>query len=61
MFDALQRRLVTAPSKARRLVAAVQASYAVFDVLAVGGVDLRTQRWSVRRTRLEQQAATWAY
>jgi ATP-dependent DNA ligase len=47
-FDALQRRLVMAPWKARRPVALVPASYAAFDVLAVGGVDLRTQRWSVR-------------
>ncbi|WP_405065021.1 hypothetical protein OG558_23995 [Kribbella sp. NBC_01510] len=59
-FDASQRRLVTAPSKARRLVASVPASYAAFDVLAVGGVDLRTQRWSVRRSRLEQLAAGWS-
>ncbi|MGY4771263.1 ATP-dependent DNA ligase [Kribbella sp. CWNU-51] len=29
-------------------------------MLAVGGVDLRTQRWSVRRTRLEQLAASWS-
>jgi ATP-dependent DNA ligase len=59
-FDALQRRLVTAPSKARQLVAAVPAAYVAFDLLAIGGVDLRTQRWSVRRTRLEQLAAGWA-
>ncbi|TCN32125.1 ATP dependent DNA ligase-like protein [Kribbella orskensis] len=58
-FDALQRRLVTAPSKARRLVASIPASYAAFDVLAAGGVDLRTQRWTVRRTRLEQLAVGW--
>ena len=30
-FDALQRRLVTAPSKARRMVASVPASYAAFS------------------------------
>src|SRR6266508_4379447 len=55
-FDALQRRLVTAPTKARQLVAAVPASYAVFDLLALGGVDLRMQRWSNRRRRLESIA-----
>ena len=60
-FDTLQRRLVTAPAKARQLVAAHPAAYAAFDLLAIGGVDLRTQLWSVRRTRLEQLAASsWA-
>ena len=58
-FDALQRRLVTTPSKARSMVAA-PASYMAFDLLAIGGVDLRTQRWTVRRGRLEQLAARWA-
>ncbi|MEU4607492.1 hypothetical protein AB0F43_31290 [Kribbella sp. NPDC023972] len=60
-FDALQRRLVTAPAKARQLIADYPAAYAAFDLLAIGGVDLRTQCWSVRRTRLEQlAAANWA-
>src|SRR6266545_3150825 len=45
-FDALQRRLVTAPTKARQLVAAVPESYVVFDLLALGGVDLRMQATS---------------
>jgi hypothetical protein len=35
-FDALQRRLVTSPAKARNLVATVPASYVVFDLLAIG-------------------------
>ncbi|HEY0694792.1 MAG TPA: hypothetical protein VGD71_37870 [Kribbella sp.] len=48
-FDALQRRLVTSPAKARHLVAAVPASFVAFDLLAIGGVDMRTQRWTVRR------------
>ncbi|WP_432945762.1 hypothetical protein ACQPXM_06425 [Kribbella sp. CA-253562] len=52
-FDALQRRLVTAPAKARQLVASTPASYVAFDLLAYGGVDLRTQRWTVRRARLD--------
>ncbi len=51
-FDALQRRLVTAPGKARQLVAWTPASYVAFDLLAVAGVDLRTQRWANRRRRL---------
>jgi hypothetical protein len=59
-FDALQRRLLTAPSKARKLVADVPASYVAFDVLAVAGVDLRMQRWTVRRGRLEKVASNWA-
>jgi ATP-dependent DNA ligase len=29
-------------------------------LLAIGGVDLRTQRWTVRRRRLEQLSAAWA-
>jgi ATP-dependent DNA ligase len=56
-FDALQHRLVTSPAKAQRLVASTPASYVAFDLLAVGGVDLRTQRWSARRRRLESLAA----
>lgn len=35
------------------------AAYAAFDLLAIGGVDLRTQRWTVRRQRLEQIAGSW--
>jgi ATP-dependent DNA ligase len=59
-FDALQQRLVTSPANARNLVATVPASYVAFDLPAIGGVDLRTQRWTVRRRRLEQLAAAWA-
>jgi ATP-dependent DNA ligase len=58
-FDALQRRMVTSPAKARPMVAAVPASYVAFDLLAYGGVDLRTQRWTTRRTRLEQISERW--
>ena len=57
-FDALQRRMVTAPSKARALVKAVPAALVAFDLLGIGGV-LRTQRWTVRRGRLEQLADRW--
>jgi ATP-dependent DNA ligase len=57
-FDALQRRLVTSPAKAHQLVASRPASYVAFDLLAVGGVDLRTQRWTTRRNRLEQLASS---
>jgi ATP-dependent DNA ligase len=55
-FDALQQRLVTTPAKARNRGAQVPAAYAAFDLLAIGGVDLRTLRWTVRRQRLEQLA-----
>jgi len=58
-FDALQRRMVTAPSKARALVKAVPAALVAFDLLGIGGVDLGTQRWTVRRGRLEQLADRW--
>jgi ATP-dependent DNA ligase len=58
-FDALQRRLVTTPAKAREMVASIPASYVAFDLLAYGGFDLRTQRWTTRRARLEQLAERW--
>jgi ATP-dependent DNA ligase len=38
----------------------VPASYVAFDVLAAAGVDLRMQRWTVRRGRLEKVASNWA-
>jgi hypothetical protein len=41
--------------------AAADTSYMAFDLLAIGGIDLRTQRWTVRRGRLEQLAARWVY
>jgi len=59
-FDALQRRLVTtSPAAARELATAAPASFVAFDLLAIAGVDLRTQRWATRRARLEQLAANW--
>ena len=58
-FDALQQRLVTSPAKARGKAAVLPASFAAFDLLAAGGIDLRTQRWTVRRQRLEQLARRW--
>jgi ATP-dependent DNA ligase len=36
------------------------ASVAIIDLLAIAGVDLRTQRWATRRSRLEQLAAGWS-
>jgi ATP-dependent DNA ligase len=58
-FDALQQRLVTSPAKARGKAADRPASFAAFDLLAAGGIDLRIQRWTVRRQRLEQLAQRW--
>jgi ATP-dependent DNA ligase len=58
-FGQLQLRLVTSPAKARKLVAERPASFVVFDVLSVNGVDLRSQRWTTRHRRLELLAASW--
>jgi ATP-dependent DNA ligase len=58
-FDALQQRLVTSPTRARAKAVELPASFAAFDLLAANGVDLRTQRWSVRRQRLEQLSRDW--
>jgi len=60
-FDALQQRMVnTAATVRRRLVPAQPASFVAFDVLAVGDVDVRPMRWTVRRQRLESLAKHWA-
>jgi len=55
-FDALQQRVVTSPARARAKAAELPASFAAFDLLAAGGIDLRTQRWTVRWQWLEQLA-----
>lgn len=49
-FQALLRGRVGSPP----------ALFMAFDLLALGGVDLRTQRWSVRRTRLDGVASAWS-
>jgi ATP-dependent DNA ligase len=58
-FGQLQLRLVTSPAKARRMVAERPASFVVFDVLSINGVDLRSQRWTTRRRRLDLLAENW--
>ncbi|MEU4392807.1 hypothetical protein [Kribbella sp. NPDC023855] len=59
-FDALRHRMVnTAATVRRRLAPAQPASLVVFDVLAVGNVDVRPMRWTARRGRLEILAAAW--
>jgi ATP-dependent DNA ligase len=59
-FDALQARMVnTAATVRRRLARDQPASLVVFDVLAVGSVDVRPMRWTARRGRLESLAQAW--
>jgi ATP-dependent DNA ligase len=59
-FDALQQRMVnTAVTVRRRLAPRQPASFVAFDVLAVGDVDVRPMRWTVRRRRLESLARGW--
>jgi ATP-dependent DNA ligase len=59
-FGLLQRRMITAPGRIGPIAAAHPASYVAFDLLAVGGTDLRGQRLSRRRARLEELAERWA-
>ena len=59
-FGLLQQRMVSAVGRIGAQVAANPASYVAFDLLAVGGEDLRGQRLSRRRTALEEVAARWA-
>jgi ATP-dependent DNA ligase len=59
-FDALQQWMVnTAATVRRRLAPAQPASLVVFDVLAVGSVDVRPMRWTASRARLEGLARAW--
>jgi ATP-dependent DNA ligase len=59
-FDALQQRMVnTAATFRRRLAPAQPASFVAFDVLAIGSVDVRPLRWTVRRRRLESLTGRW--
>jgi hypothetical protein len=41
-FDAFQQRLVASPARARGKAAELPASFAAFDLLAAGGMNLRT-------------------
>jgi ATP-dependent DNA ligase len=59
-FGLLQRRLGTAPGRIGPLVAASPASYVAFDLLAVGGTDLRARPLRRRRAELEALAEGWA-
>jgi bifunctional non-homologous end joining protein LigD len=53
-FTALAERMhVRDPTRAARLAATVPATYMIFDVLRLGGVDLRDRPYVDRRTLLE--------
>ena len=59
-FGLLQQRMGTSPGRIGALVAAAPASYVAFDLLAVGGTDLRRRTLRVRREQLEALAGRWA-
>jgi ATP-dependent DNA ligase len=56
-FDALQLRLHPAASRIARLARESPAAFVAFDLLAVGGLDLRAAPQHERRDRLEQLLA----
>jgi len=57
-FSALQRR-VASPRSAARLAREQPANLVAFDVLAIDGVDQRSEPFAARRARLEQLGRTW--
>src|SRR5919199_1821788 len=57
-FDALQMRIHPAESRVRMLARSTPASFVAFDLLALGGDDLRAAAFSERRRRLEEGVAT---
>jgi ATP-dependent DNA ligase len=59
-FGLLQRRMATAPGRLAPLVAAAPASYVAFDLLALGGTDLRRRTLRHRREQLAALAEHWA-
>src|SRR3954468_5418683 len=52
-FDALQLRLHPAASRVDKLAEATPSSFVAFDLLAVGGQDIRSRSHEERRQRLE--------
>jgi ATP-dependent DNA ligase len=52
-FDALQMRLHPAASRVAKLAREIPASFVAFDLLAVGGRDIREQPQAERRRALE--------
>src|SRR5438132_13339756 len=53
-FDALQLRLHPAASRVAKLAQATPAAFVAFDLLAIGGRDLRDAPQAERRVLLEQ-------
>ena len=53
-FDALQNRLHPAESRVRRLSRETPGIIAAFDLLAIGGEDLRSRAFRERRQALEE-------
>ncbi|MEM8621167.1 MAG: ATP-dependent DNA ligase [Actinomycetota bacterium] len=51
-FDALLQRIHPATSRIERLAAETPASFVAFDVIAVGGTDLRDELMTARRAQL---------
>lgn len=58
-FDQLQHRMVSRPEAAARLARQHPASYIAFDILAVGGIDVRHLSWRDRRGLLDELAASF--
>jgi len=56
-FDQLQLRIHPAASRIEMLSGEIPAELVAFDLLAVGGEDLRAVPWSERRQRLEELVA----
>jgi ATP-dependent DNA ligase len=56
-FDALQLRLHPAASRAAKLARETPAGFVGFDLLAIGGIDLRSAPQLERRARLEELLA----
>jgi ATP-dependent DNA ligase len=59
-FGLLQQRMATPRGRITALARAHPASYVAFDLLAVGGTDLRSWKLARRRAALEDLAARWA-
>lgn len=58
-FEALQRRAGRTPRNAALAARTSPAAFAMFDVLAADGIDVRPEPFDVRRSILEVAAASW--
>jgi ATP-dependent DNA ligase len=57
-FDALLMRIHPAESRVRKLAAETPSSFVAFDLLAIGGDDLRARPFADRRIKLESALAS---